>query len=141
MTLGRPLVRSEVGIKMEPLHLGSDFAVALKHRTWPAEIGDNPCNPDRVDRINMLNDRNTLSDIPYVAPLLGNIRQILTGLQGFDSMARELIQNADDAGARKIRLSIEQDCLRGGPGCLNSFSASMSGASAGVRLPSGEAAG
>ncbi len=30
---------------------------------------------------------------------------------------------------------------RGGPGCLNSFSASMSGASAGVRLPSGEAAG
>ena len=27
-----------------------------------------------------------------------------------------------------------------GPGCLNSFSASISGASAGVRLPSGEAA-
>jgi hypothetical protein len=31
--------------------------------------------------------------------------------------------------------------VRGGPGCLKSFSASMSGASAGVRLPSGEAAG
>ena len=30
--------------------------------------------------------------------------------------------------------------LRAGPGCLNSFSASISGASAGVRLPSGEAA-
>ena len=30
--------------------------------------------------------------------------------------------------------------VRGGPGCLNSFSASISGASAGVRLPSGEAA-
>jgi hypothetical protein len=29
---------------------------------------------------------------------------------------------------------------RGGPGCLNRFSASISGASAGVRLPSGEAA-
>jgi HdeA/HdeB family len=31
--------------------------------------------------------------------------------------------------------------LRGGPGCLNRFSASISGASAGVRLPSGVAAG
>src|SRR5258708_13632655 len=30
---------------------------------------------------------------------------------------------------------------RGGPGCLNSFSASMSGTSAGVRLPTGQAAG
>ena len=30
---------------------------------------------------------------------------------------------------------------RGGPGCLNRFSASISGASAGVRLPSGGAAG
>jgi hypothetical protein len=29
----------------------------------------------------------------------------------------------------------------GGPGCLNRFSASISGASAGVRLPSGVAAG
>jgi hypothetical protein len=28
---------------------------------------------------------------------------------------------------------------RGGPGCLNRFSASIGGASAGVRLPSGEA--
>ncbi len=31
--------------------------------------------------------------------------------------------------------------VRGGPGCLNRFSASISGASAGVRLPSGLAAG
>jgi ketosteroid isomerase-like protein len=30
--------------------------------------------------------------------------------------------------------------IRGGPGCLNRISASISGASAGVRLPSGEAA-
>ena len=30
---------------------------------------------------------------------------------------------------------------RGGPGCLNRISASISGASAGVRLPSGGAAG
>ena len=33
------------------------------------------------------------------------------------------------------------DAIRGGPGCLNRFSASISGASAGVRLPSGVAAG
>ena len=33
------------------------------------------------------------------------------------------------------------DWVRGGPGCLNRFSASISGASAGVRLPSGVAAG
>ena len=31
--------------------------------------------------------------------------------------------------------------IKGGPGCLNRFSASISGASAGVRLPSGVAAG
>jgi hypothetical protein len=37
-----------------------------------------------------------------------------------------------------ISLSAQQ---RGGPGCLNSFSASISGASAKVRLPSGVAAG
>ena len=30
---------------------------------------------------------------------------------------------------------------RGGPGCLNRFSASLSGSSAGIRLPCGEAAG
>ena len=57
-------------------------------------------------------DQPRISDIPYVAPLIGNIRQILTGLQGFDSMAREIVQNADDAGASKIRFSIEPDCLR-----------------------------
>ena len=60
----------------------------------------------------MLNDQTTIIDIPYVAPLIGNIRQILTGLQGFDSMAREIIQNADDAGASRIRFSIEPKCLR-----------------------------
>jgi hypothetical protein len=32
-------------------------------------------------------------------------------------------------------------CLRAGPGCLNRISASISGASAGVRPPSGLAAG
>ena len=40
--------------------------------------------------------------------------------------------------ARKL---VESDEIRGGPGCLNRFSASISGASAEVRLPSGVAAG
>ena len=50
--------------------------------------------------------------IPYTAPLIGNIRQILTGLQGFDSMAREIIQNADDAGAGTICFNIGKKSLR-----------------------------
>jgi len=32
----------------------------------------------------------------YTANLLGNIRSHLAGLQGYDVMALELIQNADD---------------------------------------------
>ena len=35
---------------------------------------------------------------------------------------------------------VDEALLRGGPGCLNRISASISGASAGVRLPSGGAA-
>jgi hypothetical protein len=49
-------------------------------------------------------------------------------------------------GKRRLSTAHTQSghcCLlkRGGPGCLNRFSASISGASAGVRLPSGVAAG
>jgi uncharacterized protein YecT (DUF1311 family) len=44
----------------------------------------------------------------------------------------------DPAGGSADRL-LSSDC-RGGPGCLNRFSASISGASAGVRLPCGGAA-
>lgn len=50
-------------------------------------------------------------EIRYGANLLGSIRQILTGLQGFDAMARELIQNADDAGATEIRFDICEGSL------------------------------
>lgn len=50
-------------------------------------------------------------ELSYSAPLISNIRQILTGLQGFDSMAREIIQNADDAGAKNIRFDITDDAL------------------------------
>ena len=56
---------------------------------------------------------------------------------------------ADEQKSRSIRFTPEsghsearRKCplKSGGPGCLNRFSASISGASAGVRLPSGEAA-
>lgn len=38
----------------------------------------------------------------YTANLLGNIRSHLAGLQGYDVMALELIQNADDAKAKSV---------------------------------------
>ena len=38
----------------------------------------------------------------YTANLLGNIRSHLAGLQGYDVMALELIQNADDAKAESV---------------------------------------
>jgi hypothetical protein len=49
---------------------------------------------------------------PYTASLIGNIRAILTGLQGFQAMARELIQNADDAPAEHMVFDIDEDALR-----------------------------
>lgn len=42
----------------------------------------------------------------YTANLLGNIRSHLAGLQGYDVMALELIQNADDAKAEDIIFDI-----------------------------------
>ena len=47
----------------------------------------------------------------YTANLLGNIRSHLAGLQGYDVMALELIQNADDAKADKIVFDITHDGL------------------------------
>lgn len=47
----------------------------------------------------------------YTANLLGNIRSHLAGLQGFDVMALELIQNADDARAEKIVFDITDQGL------------------------------
>lgn len=42
----------------------------------------------------------------YTANLLGNIRSHLAGLQGYDVMALELIQNADDAKADSVAFDI-----------------------------------
>ena len=47
----------------------------------------------------------------YTANLLGNIRSHLAGLQGYDVMALELIQNADDAKAEEIVFDITHDGL------------------------------
>ncbi len=47
----------------------------------------------------------------YTANLLGNIRSHLAGLQGYDVMALELIQNADDAKAEEIIFDITDSGL------------------------------
>lgn len=47
----------------------------------------------------------------YTANLLGNIRGHLAGLQGYDIMALELIQNADDAKAHSVTFDITDDAL------------------------------
>ena len=47
----------------------------------------------------------------YTANLLGNIRGHLAGLQGYDVMALELIQNADDAGAEEVAFDITDEGL------------------------------
>ncbi len=47
----------------------------------------------------------------YTANLLGNIRSHLAGLQGYDVMALELIQNADDAKAESIIFDITDQGL------------------------------
>jgi hypothetical protein len=47
----------------------------------------------------------------YTANLLGNIRSHLAGLQGYDVMALELIQNADDAKAEEIIFDVTNSGL------------------------------
>ncbi|MDE3819743.1 protein NO VEIN domain-containing protein [Sinorhizobium meliloti] len=49
--------------------------------------------------------------IPYRANLLGNIEQALKGLQGYGIMALELIQNADDAGSKRLLFDVRDDAL------------------------------
>lgn len=47
----------------------------------------------------------------YTANLLGNIQSHLAGLQGYDVMALELIQNADDAKAEEVVFDITDSGL------------------------------
>ncbi len=52
-----------------------------------------------------------LVDLDYEADLCGNIEQALKALQGYGVMALELIQNADDAGARRLTFDARDDAL------------------------------
>ena len=47
----------------------------------------------------------------YMSDLIGNIRTSLAGLHGYDLMALELIQNADDANAETIDFDITNEGL------------------------------
>jgi hypothetical protein len=47
----------------------------------------------------------------YSANLLGNIEQAMKGLNGYGVMALELIQNADDAGAKSLSFDATDDAL------------------------------
>ncbi len=57
-------------------------------------------------------DETTIESGAYTSNLLGTIRSHLQGLQGFDTMALELIQNADDARAERIIFDVRDDGLR-----------------------------
>ena len=52
-----------------------------------------------------------VEEIEYTSNLLGNIRAHLQGLQGYDTMALEIIQNADDAQAEKIIFDVQDKGL------------------------------
>lgn len=47
----------------------------------------------------------------YTANLLGNTRSHLVGLQGYDVMALELIQNTDDAKAESVFFDVTSQDL------------------------------
>lgn len=51
------------------------------------------------------------SRLTYRANLLGNIESSLKALQGYGIMALELIQNADDAGAKSLSFDARDDAL------------------------------
>jgi hypothetical protein len=48
---------------------------------------------------------------PYTSNTLGVIQSLLAGLGGYDVMALELIQNADDSGAAEIVFDVREDAL------------------------------
>ncbi|MFP3542734.1 DUF3883 domain-containing protein [Rhizobium sp. SIMBA_035] len=68
--------------------------------------------PDYKDGSNTLaGTKRPAVTIPYRANLLGNIEQALKGLQGYGIMALELIQNADDAGSKRLLFDVRNDAL------------------------------
>jgi hypothetical protein len=59
----------------------------------------------------MEQEDRTPSEGSYTVNLLGSISSHLAGLQGYDVMALELIQNADDAEAKQIVFDITDQGL------------------------------
>ena len=59
----------------------------------------------------MNQDVSQVSTVPYGSSTIGVLRSNLAGLQGYDIMALELIQNADDAKAKKIIFDITDQGL------------------------------
>ena len=51
------------------------------------------------------------TEVPYRYNMLGSIASHLAGLQGYDVMALELIQNADDARAEELVFDIRPEGL------------------------------
>lgn len=76
-------------------------------------------------------------------PVANAEERLLALLATLEECQAFLTDRASTETARLLSLAILELRmeLRGGPGCLNRFSASISGASAEVRLPSGVAAG
>ena len=74
---------------------------------------------------------------------IGNGSRVVDFCAGLGGPARYLAHRygADVTGIDLTPARVKGAEERGGPGCLNRFSASISGASARVRLPSGVAAG
>ena len=64
-----------------------------------------------MDQEAMDTDSGEVYITEYSSDLIGNIRTHLSGLQGFDVMALELIQNADDAGANEVIFEIQEGGL------------------------------
>lgn len=59
----------------------------------------------------MDNKKSSVGKVAYTASLLGTIKSHLAGLQGYDIMALELIQNADDAKAQDISFDVTDEGL------------------------------
>lgn len=60
----------------------------------------------------MSNNNDTQSIVDYDSDLIGTIKSHLEALQGYDVMALEIIQNADDAKANEIIFDIRKDGLQ-----------------------------
>ena len=86
----------------------------------------------------MLQRKNATTRAFFSAAALPAQRE---AVQAAETMAATFAENPKLRGMTIVVTDDDGNTIRGGPGCLNRFSASISGASARVRLPSGVAAG